>query len=459
MMDVHFPNTIAAIATALGAAGVGIVRISGPEAVEIARRLLPSCRELPHRRLVHVALHAPNSARLLDEGFACAMYGPHSFTGEDVVELQVHGGVRNLVRILEASVDAGARLAEPGEFTRRAVLNGRIDLTRAEALRDVIGAASDAALDLAHAQRSGVVADAVQDLARALEDVIVRVEADLDFPDEDGTGVDPAALEAPVAALGARTRALAATWETGRRIREGFRVVLAGAPNVGKSSLFNALLADDRAIVTETPGTTRDFLEESLELRGLPFVLVDTAGLRAAGDAVEKEGVARAERQVASADLVLALLDGSRPIPDDDLRRLETADRARTCVVLTKGDLPAGATAAAVPPPFGGRSLPVVSAKTGAGLDDLRELLVDRATPAAPPAEGHAVVSDLRHRKALERAAEALDRAVQALAERVPLELAAADLRAARRALGEIVGEFATEDLLDRIFGQFCIGK
>jgi tRNA modification GTPase len=451
-------DTIAAVATAAGPAGVGVVRLSGPAAVAVARRLMPRRRRLPHRHLVLSDLRGEDG-RVLDQGFVCAMYGPRSFTGEDVVELHVHGGVRNLARVLAETLRAGARLAEPGEFTRRAVLNGRIDLTRAEALRDVVNAATDAALDLAHAQRAGAVSAAVTALVRRLEDVLVRVEADLDFPEEEGTALDPAIVVTAAATLGGAVRSLAATWETGRRLRHGWRVVVAGAPNVGKSTLFNALLGSERAIVTATPGTTRDFLEETVELEGLPVVLVDTAGRRDAACPAEREGVARAERLAAEADLVLALVDGSAPFGPADRAWLAAAEAVRTLVVLTKADLPPRTTPADLPAAFRGRGCVTVSAASGVGLADLRARLRERGLPEGLPAVLRAVVSDLRHRQALDRAAVALDGAAAALRAGLPLELAAADLHAARRALGEIVGAYPTEDLLRRIFAEFCIGK
>jgi len=451
-------DTIAAVATAAGPAGIGVIRLSGPDAIALAHGLMVRRRPLPDRRLVLAELRG-RDGRLLDEGFVCAMRAPRSFTGEDVVELHVHGGVRNLARVLEATLAAGARLAGPGEFTRRAVLNGRIDLTRAEALRDVVQATTDAALDLAHAQRGGAVAAAVGVLARRLEDVLVRVEADLDFPEDEGTALDPASVSAAAAGLARDVRSLSATWETGRRLRHGWRVVVAGAPNVGKSTLFNALLGTERAIVTATPGTTRDFLEETVELEGLPLVLVDTAGRRETVDPAEREGVARAERLAAEADLVLALVDGSAPLQDADRRWLAAADPDRTLVVLTKADLSARTGPGDLPEPHRDGAAVRVAAAHGVGVTELRRRLRERGLPEGLPAVLRAVVSDLRHRQALERAAAALDRAAAALDGRLPLELGAADLHAARRALGEIVGEYATEDLLQRIFAEFCIGK
>lgn len=455
-MEHGTPDTISAVATASGPAGVAVVRLSGAGALAAAARLAPR-RHFPDRQLVLAHLVDPRTGRHLDTGFVCAMRAPRSFTGEDVVELHVHGGSRNLSRVLAATLAAGARLAAPGEFTRRAVLHGRLDLTQAEALLDIVEARSDAALDLAHRQYGGALTTAIAALAGALDDILVRVEADLDFPDEEGTGLAPASLAPDVAEVAAAAAQLAGTFDAGRTVRDGFRVVLLGAPNAGKSTLFNALLGEERAIVAERPGTTRDFLEERTTLEGLPFVLVDTAGVRDAQSAAEREGVTRAWAQAESGDLVLALVDGSRPPGRHAHALLERLPPDRALVVLTKSDvttrrpaaLPAALAAGAV----------TLSARTGAGLDTLRAALVAAARPRASVASERTVVTRLRHRQALERAGEALLRAGEALTAALPLELVAADLHAARRALGEVVGDCPPDELLDRIFARFCIGK
>ena len=452
-------DTIAAIATATAPAGVGIVRLSGERAVDLSRRLLSSDLRLPHRQLVYARLRTPDGRLALDDGFVCAMYAPHSFTGEDVVEIHGHGGLRNLSRLLDAVLRLGARLATPGEFTRRAVLNGRMDLTRAEALLDIVEARSGAALELAHSQRRGGLAREIHAMAEALEQTLSLVEADLDFPDEEGTALDLAQLDAEIGDLQRAMKGLSDSFATGRLVKEGFRVALVGPPNAGKSTLFNALLGEERAIVTSRPGTTRDYLEEVTESAGVPLVLIDTAGTRDTGEEIERAGVARTWQVVAGADLVLAVLDASRPLGAPERGLLSALAPYRVAVVLTKGDLPIRCDPARLPPPYADARPLVVSGKSGEGLPRLRTRLRGYALPEGEPRPGKAVLTNVRHKHALDRARAALERARGGLGEPLPLELVAADLHDARRALGDIVGEFTTDDLLNRIFSRFCVGK
>lgn len=439
-------DTIAAIATALGPAGVGIIRLSGTAALATADRLASGVADQDDRRLVLRRLAHPATRAPLDHGLVCVMRGPHSFTGEDVVELHVHGGRLNLNRLLDALLSAGARRAEPGEFTRRAVLNGRLDLTQAEALIDIVEARSESALELAHRQRTGALSSAVGALAARIESLLVVLEASLDFPEEDDVRV-MADQGDELAAIEGDLQALAGTFDAGRAIREGFRVVLAGPTNAGKSTLFNALLGADRAIVTARPGTTRDYLEERATIGGVPVVLVDTAGLRTTEDEVESEGVARARDQVVHADLVLAVCDGSVPLDEDTERWLATLGED-AIEVHAKDDLRSrrGDIAPALS----------VSAVTGEGMDVLRAAIGDRLGGIEHPNLAERVfVTRRRHREALERAVEALSRARGAAAA----DRLAADLHSARRALDELVGACPPEEILGRIFAEFCIGK
>ena len=364
------------------------------------------------------------------------------------------------VAVVRAATALGARLAAPGEFTRRAVQNGRLDLTRAEALLDIVEARTEAGLELAHAQRRGRVATAVAKLARAIEALLARVEADLDFPEEeDAASLDTSVVRQALVALLEQAGALSATYPVGRVLRDGFRVALVGPPNAGKSTLFNALLGAERAIVTSRPGTTRDYLEEATEVDGVPLVLFDTAGAREARDEAERAGVERTWQVLESADLVVTVLDAARVLDEGDLELLAALRDRRVQIVLTKGDLPRQCVPGELPPPFAAPAALVVSGKTGEGLDELRRRLRDHALPAGMPAARQAVLSHLRHREALDRAESGLRRALRASEQGRPAELLVADLHGARRALGEIVGDFTTDDLLDTIFSQFCIGK
>ncbi len=444
-------DTIAAVASAAGG-GVGIVRMSGPEAVAIARRHFRGLpRRVEARRLYH-GWWRDAAGRALDEGLLVVMPGPRSFTGEDVVELHVHGGALNLRQCLAVCLEAGARLAEAGEFTRRAFLNGRIDLTRAEAIADMVTAQTERALRLAREHLRGALYEAAMGARERLLGLRARLEVNIDFVEEDVPLMDPAGLAAEARALGAELAGLAGTWRRGHLLRDGARVVLLGAPNAGKSSLFNALCGADRAIVTALPGTTRDTLEEAVDVLGVPVVVVDTAGVREALDVVEAAGVERTHRQAAQAELVLVVLDGSgegdAAAEAEGLRAGLPAD-VPTVLVTTKADLPGARTA-----PGGVR----VSAVSGEGLEALREAMV-RALGGAAAGGGGLTIARERHRVALTTAAEALARAAEGLVQGLPPELVAVDVQEATDALAELVGLTTIEDVLDRLFAAFCIGK
>jgi len=448
-VDHPLDDTIAALATAPGG-GVGIIRLSGPRALALVRahfRGLP--RRLAPRRLVHGTWCAADGTPL-DEGLCVVFPGPASFTGEDVAELHLHGGALNLRTCLAVCLDAGARLATPGEFTRRAFLNGKLDLTRAEAIADLVGAQTDRALEQARAHLQG----RLQAVALAAREGLLRLRAqlelNLDFPDEDVPVIDPAPLAADARALARDLAALAATHRHGRLLRAGARVVLVGRPNAGKSSLFNALLESDRAIVTPTPGTTRDVVDEAVDMLGVPVVLVDTAGLRAPADPVEAHGVARTSRALADADLALVVVNPFDP-PAPDAEVPAPPPGVPVVTVHTHADLPG-----APPPPPGALA---VAAPTGAGLPALRSALVAALGGADAPPAGSLVIARERQRADLARAARALTDAADALDAGAPPELAAVDLLEAQDALGALVGLTTIEDVLDRLFATFCIGK
>lgn len=445
-------DTIAAIATAAGG-GVGIIRLSGPDAISVARRVFRARAEDWHRdprRMAfgHLVDPAEPAATPLDEGLAVAFHAPHSYTGEDVVELHLHGGALHLARCLELVLALGPRLADPGEFTRRAFLNGRLDLTRAEAVADLVNARTDAALRQARAHLAGALHDRIAALRERLLDLRARLEVNLDFPDEDVPLMDPADLAQRARALSADLAGLAATFRGGRLLRDGARVVLAGPPNAGKSSLFNALLAADRAIVTHLPGTTRDTLEESIDIGGVPVVLVDTAGLRDTSDLVEALGVARSEGAIRGADLVLRLVPPGDPVPSLEAHEL---------LVFSKADLGAAASDAPPDAPASASIAAIrVSATTGAGLDTLRGAIASHL--GATLHEGLVIVRE-RQRHHLQLAADATRQAALGLDAGLPMELPAVDLQEAMDALHALIGQTTLEDVLDRLFSTFCIGK
>jgi tRNA modification GTPase len=437
--------TLVAIATPPGRGGIGCVRLTGPGALDVARRLFRGRLALDRR--VRFGRFLARDGRPMDRGFAVGFPEDAAYTGQPTVELWAHGSPAVLAEMVEVAVLHGAEPAGPGEFTYRALRHGRLDLARAEAVRDLVAARTLLQARVAHAQAEGALSRALAPLVELLEDLQVRGEAAVEFVEEAETHLPSGALEEGIAAARALAATLLQDFARGRRIREGVTVVLTGPPNVGKSSLFNVLLARDRAIVAAEPGTTRDTLEEPLDLDGLLLRLVDTAGLRATGDAVEDEGVRRARRAGSEADLRLVVADLASPPP-------ATLAQARAdggaLVVWTKADLP---RSTGVPR----EGEPVVSARTGAGLDELRLVLRRRWLTEARGEDP--VLSDARHAQALREADEALTRAVAAGSAGVPLEYLMEDLRAARRAVGAITGAADREALYDRLFATFCIGK
>lgn len=460
-MDLRNDDTIAAIATPLGAGGVGIVRVSGREAVEIVHPLFRQhggggLRAAESHRLLHGWVEQDGAA--VDEVLAVVMRAPRSYTREDVVELHCHGGTLVLRTVLELVCGRGARLAQPGEFTWRAFMNGRLDLTQAEAVGDIVAARSGLGLRVSADQLRGRLHGAIQTLREEVAHVAALVAAGIDFPEEDVVFSHRDEIRARLDGARGRLRALLETAEQGRILRDGLGVAIVGKPNVGKSSLLNALLRESRAIVTEIPGTTRDTLEEALDLDGLAVRLIDTAGIRETDDVVEREGIARTERAIAGADLVLVVLDGAAPLEAADRRVLERAPADATLAVVNKRDRMPG------PEPawhaeLDGRPRVALSAKTGEGLPALEAWIRRWALHDERPLLEHALITNLRQREAARRAAEALDEALRGIAERRGDELLAVDLSRALDALGDIVGETTADDLLNRIFAEFCIGK
>ncbi len=451
-------DTIAAISTPLGEGGIGIVRLSGPQAGEIARRIFRPRQPYPEWRSHRLYLGdiVDLQGHCLDEVLLTFMRGPQTYTREDVVEINCHSGYGVLRRLLDLVLAQGARLARPGEFTLRAFLNGRLDLTQAEAVLEVIQARTQAGLKVAAAHLQGGLGRRLAGLRETLLDLLARVDAVLDFPEEAPDLPAAAVLEALAAPL-ALLQTLKDTYREGRLLTEGLLVVIAGRPNVGKSSLLNRLLMADRAIVTDVPGTTRDLIEEAVSLGGIPVRLSDTAGLRPAADRVEALGVERTRERLAQADVVLYLVDGSEALTSEDLEVLSELAGQAGLAVINKIDLPlrlAQAELQAATP------FPVVSisALTGQGLEELKQDIVRLALQGGIRQEGE-IVTQARHHQHLEACLGCLDRAASLLLLEPPWELVALELREAIRELGEITGEEVGDQVLDRIFSKFCIGK
>ena len=450
-------DTIVAIATPPGRGAVGIVRVSGPEAPRVAAALIG---RIPAPRLAEFARFRAADGVCLDQGLALFFPAPRSFTGEDVLELQGHGGPVVLDLLVRRLVELGCRLALPGEFSQRAFLNGKIDITQAEAVADLIGAGSAAAARAAVRSLQGEFSARIRELQVLLTDLRVHVEAAIDFPDEEVPLIAQRESRDRVARIVASFEALQASARQGTRLVEGLTVVIAGEPNVGKSSLLNRLVGDDVAIVTDLPGTTRDLLRHHVLEGGVPLHLIDTAGLRETTDPVEVEGIRRARAAMRHADLVVYVLDASLPLPPDAIatatRSLDLAPGIPWILALNKIDLVASLPGPG-PDADAYREALRLSAKTGAGVDMLRARL--RAAAREVGADEAPLTARRRHLDALRRARVHLDQAVEALNATDAVELFAEDLRLTQQALGEITGEMTSDDLLGEIFGSFCIGK
>jgi tRNA modification GTPase len=475
-VSVPTEDTICAIATPFGEGGIGIIRLSGEKAIEIASGVVQltsgrSLSEVASHTLCHADIVSTPAESLLrrgpvstsiDEALTVVMRAPHSYTAEDVVEIHCHGGPFVLQYLCEALVANGARPAQPGEFTKRAFLNGKLDLTQAEAVLDTIRAKTATSLRLAQEQLRGSLSREVDRIRQRLIHLLAHVEAAIDFTEEGITFIREQELLQGVESTLEELSRLVETYQEGRILREGITAAIVGRPNVGKSSLLNALLRTDRAIVTPVPGTTRDVLEETLNIRGIPVRLFDTAGLRETTDVAEQEGVRRSRAAMEQADLLLVLLDGSVPLEPEDRALVLPGRNKKVALIINKTDLPTAiapddlqAMRNAVP----GDATVWISAQTGAGLDDLRDTIRNLVLrPEFEPGET-AVVTALRHRTGLVKAIEALNKSIESIKGRLPSEFVALDLRGALDALGDITGATTTDDILDYVFSQFCIGK
>ncbi len=465
-------ETIAAIATPPGPGGIGIIRISGPLSLPVFQKLFkPRHKKSPQVYESHQMYYGwiidPESSLPIDEVLAVFMRAPHTYTREDVVEIHCHGSYLVLQEILSIITAGNVRLAEPGEFTKRAFLNGRLDLTQAEAVLELIEARTDTARSMAMGQLQGRLYEKVSAIQERLVAMRAIMEVAIDFPEDETDILDSAALqeqlkveaEEPLAALIARA-------DEGKIFREGISAVILGCPNVGKSSLLNTLLEEDRALVTSTPGTTRDTIEEFVNIKGMPVRIVDTAGIRHTSEAVEEMGIQRARAKGADADLVLFMLDATEPLTKEDQALYSSikqhTKKQKVLLVLNKIDIAPGAKPEQYRAALGSEEIVSVSAKLHTGITELRDAIFSLITgsrkgPGWDP--GAAVVPNVRHKDALKKGLEACHRVKQGLDDNISPDLLAIDLQAALVHLGDIVGETTTEDVLDMIFERFCIGK
>ena len=459
-------DTIAAISTPLGEGGIGIVRLSGNKSVSIVQKIFTPAKQknlsaLKTYRVVYGFIMDSFSGETVDEVLVTCMKAPTSYTKEDVVEISCHGGMTPLRKTLELVLKSGARLAEPGEFTKRAFLHGRIDLSQAEAVLDLIQSKTDESRRIALEQLRGGLSEKISYLRDSLTELCTQVEAQIDFPEDE---IEPATynqLHTSLQEIKTQLSRLLATYEEAKFFREGLSTAIVGRPNVGKSSLLNVLLKKDRAIVTDIPGTTRDVIEEYLNIDGLPLRIMDTAGIRHVEDIAEKEGVRRSLSSIEKADLVIAIFDKSEPLREEDYDVIKKTTHKNTIMVLNKCDLSSTFDISDMRSLIAHDGIPIlsISATRGDGLEELKTAIVDSCLKDWKEEREGVVISNIRHKTALEHSAGSLGRAEHILNNSQPFEFLALELRDALDSLGEIVGVVTKEDILDRIFSNFCIGK
>jgi tRNA modification GTPase len=458
MEFIHRPNqhdTIAALATPPGVGGIAIIRISGKDAITLSNRLLrKDLQEQPSHVARLYTVYAPSHQKL-DQALVLVMRPPRSFTGEETVEIHCHGGHLVARRILEALFHEGVRPASPGEFSFRAFLNGKIDLAQAEAIQDLIGAKNEEALRVAEEHLEGRLSHQIRDFQRRATDLSALFEAWVDFPEEDLGFSSFENATHDLQSLANDIYKLITTFHSGKILHDGVALCILGAPNVGKSSLMNALLGKDRAIVSPIAGTTRDVIEEDIHLNGLHCRLIDTAGIRATNELVESEGVRRSRLAMTRADIIVIVLDASRPHDEEIALPIQEAPSSKTVLVWNKIDSAASLSL----PSFGCQRVVHASAKTGDGLDILMKTIEDLIWSAGTPRRDEVMISNLRHKEALERTHEAIMRVINGLKASLSPEFIALEMREALMNLGAIVGTNITEDILTSIFSKFCIGK
>lgn len=455
-------DTIAAISTSYGIAGVGIIRISGPASKNIADKLFRPSENtdtINNRHLYHGYFIDPSSGNVIDEILLSYMKAPHSYTREDVIEINSHSGPVLLSKLLQVVLNQGARLAEPGEFTFRAYINGRIDLTQAEAVMDMVNAKSERGLILTGRQLKGDLGKKIKDLRQRVLNVLAMAEVAIDFPEEENEILPREQIidlleKTVIASINEIISAY-----SGRKVwMEGINTVIAGRVNAGKSSILNRLLNEERAIVTSVPGTTRDIIETTIFIKGIPLRLMDTAGIRKGRGEIERIGIELSKKKLEEADLILAVIDQSRTLNDDDKKLLSMVDRRESIIILNKKDLPSRVKESEIKWLIEDVPVTNISALTGDGIDNLRNIIADKIINNDLSVES-ALVPNLRHKKALSKARDCFNDAVKNLKEKAPMEIISVDLKGGMENMEMITGESADDELYDSIFSQFCLGK
>lgn len=460
-MEIELTDTIVAISTPPGDNGIGIIRLSGPHAIDIADAVFVSKSGITPSRAKSHSIHygyIEDSGRRVDEVLLTVMRSPKTYTRQDIVEINCHGGIVVTKEVFDLLLAKGARIAEPGEFTKIAFLNGRIDLTQAEAVLDIISSRTSAAMRLAQRQLAGGLSDQIKGLRRSLMEVIAEIEAEINFPEEEIGLAVPAHTIDPLKAVGSGLRGLLDDSDKGLILRDGVTTVICGRPNVGKSTLMNSLLKQRRVIVTPVPGTTRDAIEEIINIDGIPLKIVDTAGILHAEDEPSKEGVAKSLHYMEIADLILLVLDSSDLLGQDDLDIIDMVKDRKAVVVINKTDLPEVLHVEEVKKHLHDKRILKISAKENKGLDELKKAIHEILWRGEVVSDSM-LVSNARHIGVIRKALTLIESSVAALEQSRPLEVLAIDIKDAVEILGTVTGETFTEDLLDTIFGRFCIGK
>ncbi|USG65798.1 tRNA uridine-5-carboxymethylaminomethyl(34) synthesis GTPase MnmE [Brevibacillus ruminantium] len=455
-------DTIAAVATPMGEGGVAIIRVSGPEAVETVDTIFRGKQKLStvDSHTIHYGhLHEPKTGDLVEEVLVSVMRAPRTFTREDVVEVNCHGGIVSVERVLALILDNGARLADPGEFTKRAFLNGRIDLSQAEAVIDLIRAKTDRAMKVALNQVEGKLSRMIRKLRQNLIEAMAHIEVTLDYPEHDVEDVTQQLLMDKCQEVKEEIARLLQTASQGKILREGLSTAIIGRPNVGKSSLLNSLVQEEKAIVTDVAGTTRDVIEEYVNVRGVPLRLIDTAGIRETEDIVEKIGVEKSRQLLQQADLVLLVLNYNEELTEDDYRIFEAAKGFQVILIINKFDLPGRIDLEEIKRHFPNQPLIMTSAKEETGIDLLEKAIAEAFFSGKVQQDDLTYVSNARHIRLLRQAEQAIDDAISGIDERMPIDMVQIDIKKAWELLGEVIGESVGEDLIDQIFSQFCLGK
>lgn len=458
-----FDDTIAAIATPLGEGGIGIIRISGPSAKEIGLKILVDIKkvfftEIQVRKVYHGLVINPDNQQPLDEVIFFYLKGPKSFTGEDTLEIQAHGGAFILSKILDLILHNGARLAEPGEFTQRAFMNGRIDLVQAESIIDLIRAKTDKAHELALAQLTGRTSKTLSQIEHDLYQILITIEATLDFPEEDIPEPEKEQIHSQVSQGLQKLTTILEGIDEGRKIRDGIKLVIVGRPNVGKSSFLNELIQEEKAIVTAIPGTTRDIIEAPFQLKGVPIRLIDTAGLRETDNVIEQIGIAKTEQSIEQADLIILILDGSQPLTGEDQQVIEKIKGRKVLVIINKTDLPQVIKKEDLPW-FNDDQVIELSLLTKKGLNSVEDRIIELVGLGEISLDDRPLLSRIRHKQALEQAILGLNEFLSGLEAGKSEDLLAVDLRSSLDSLGIISGKNVSNEVIQGIFEQFCIGK